>query len=111
MSPSPSERTLIARIAATERWSREPDRAAATAKARQAFRDRFEKQVDPDGVLEPAERAQRAESARKAFYTRLALRSAQSRRKAAEARHTATILDQEAEQADLELLTLNGDEA
>ena len=45
------------------------------------FLDSFEKQVDPDGTLEPAERARRAESARKAHFARLALKSAQARRK------------------------------
>jgi 8-oxo-dGTP diphosphatase len=44
------------------------------------FTDRFERQVDPDGVLEPTERARRAQSARKAFFMRLALKSAQARR-------------------------------
>jgi hypothetical protein len=43
--------------------------------------DRFERQVDPDGELPPAERARRAGHARKAYFTRLALRSAQARRK------------------------------
>jgi hypothetical protein len=38
-------------------------------------------QVDPDGVLSPAERARRAGHARKAYFTRLALRSAQAQRK------------------------------
>ncbi len=37
--------------------------------------------MDPDGVLSPAERARRAGHARKAYVTRLALRSAQARRK------------------------------
>jgi hypothetical protein len=40
----------------------------------------FEAQVDPDGILEPAERARRAESARKAHFGRLALASAKARR-------------------------------
>ena len=71
---------LIAKLAAHERWSRCSDRAAATAAARKAFADRFERQVDPDGVLEPTERARRAQSARKAFFMRLALKSAQARR-------------------------------
>ncbi len=43
--------------------------------------ERFERQVDPDGVLTPAERARRAGHARKAYFARLALRSAQARRK------------------------------
>lgn len=75
-----SDRILIAKIAAHERWSRESDRPAATRAARQAFNDRFEREVDPTGALDPVERARRADSARKAYFSRLALRSAQSRR-------------------------------
>jgi hypothetical protein len=43
--------------------------------------DKFETQVDPEGKLSPAERAVRAEHARKAHFKRLALRSAQVRRR------------------------------
>ncbi len=43
---------------------------------------RFEDQVDPNRQLVPGERRKRAENARKAYYTALALRSAQSRRQA-----------------------------
>ncbi|MGH3968275.1 MAG: hypothetical protein ACRDTV_09240 [Mycobacterium sp.] len=42
--------------------------------------DKFERQVDPDGKLSPAERAKRAEHARKAYFARLALKSARVRR-------------------------------
>jgi hypothetical protein len=42
--------------------------------------ERFEREVDPEGVLEPAERARRAQHARTAYYSRLALKSAQVRR-------------------------------
>lgn len=76
---SPSERTLRSRIAAHERWSRQ-DPVAGTAKAREAFLDRFEREVDPDGVLSPAERARRAGHARSAYFARLALASAKARR-------------------------------
>ena len=79
--PDP-DRVLRARIAAHERWAKEPDRSAATARARQAALDRFEIEVDPDGSLPPAERAKRAAHARSAYFTRLALKSAQARRKA-----------------------------
>lgn len=70
---STAEASLRGRLAAHSRWATVEDRRAATAKARKAFLDRFERQVDPDGVLEPAERARRAESARKAHFTRMAL--------------------------------------
>jgi hypothetical protein len=43
--------------------------------------DKFEEQVDPNQELAPAERAKRAEHARKAHYKRLALKSAQARRR------------------------------
>lgn len=91
----PAERVLISRLAAHERWAKCEDAAAATAPARQALRDRFERQVDPGGVLDPAERARRAESARKAYYTRLGLKSVQARR----ARRLADQLDAEVSSA------------
>lgn len=80
MPMSESERKLRASIASHESWARTADRSARTAPAREAFMKRFEDQVDPDGTLPPAERRQRAESARKAHYARLALKSAKARR-------------------------------
>lgn len=75
-----NERALVARLAAHVKWAGTQDRAAATAAARQAFADRFERQVDPEGALAPDERARRADHARRAYFARLALRSAQARR-------------------------------
>ena len=76
----PQERSLRARLAAHTSWANTPDPASRTAKARKAALDRFEKQVDPDGVLTAEDRARRAEHARKAYFIGLALRSAQARR-------------------------------
>lgn len=76
-----NDRVLQARIAAHTSWAQTEDRAARTAKARQALASKFEREVDPDGVLPPEERARRAENARKAHYTRMARRSAQARRR------------------------------
>jgi len=42
-----------------------------TATARQAFLARFEREVDPDGLLEPVERKRRAEYALRLHMTRL----------------------------------------
>lgn len=53
-----------------------------TAPARKAFLERFEREVDPEGKLDPDERARRAEHAKKAYFTRLALKAAKARRKA-----------------------------
>lgn len=80
MSLSPAERTMRARVAAHTRWSREGDRVAATAAARAGALARFERQVDPDGVLNPQERATRAEHARKAYMASLSLKAAKARR-------------------------------
>jgi len=71
---------MTASIAANTRWSREPDRTAATSAARAAFNARFDDEVDPDHTLTAAERARRADSARRAYFMRLALKSAQVRR-------------------------------
>lgn len=77
---SPEHRSLHARLAAHSLHARISDPAAHTAPARAAFLDRFEREVDPDGVLDPAERARRAEHAKKAYFARLALASAKARR-------------------------------
>jgi hypothetical protein len=78
---SPTERALRARIAVNASWARTADRAARTAPARRAAMARYEREVDPDGVLDPAERARRAEYAMRAHMSRLALRSVQARRR------------------------------
>lgn len=83
MSLSPAERRLQARLAAHESWARTSDPTSRTAPARQAFLARFEAEVDPDGVLPVEERRRRAEHARRAYYTRLALASVRARRKGA----------------------------
>jgi hypothetical protein len=80
-SLTPSERSLRARIAAHAKHAKH-DPAESTAAARQAFLDRFEREVDPEGVLPETERRRRADHARKAYFARLALKSAQARRKA-----------------------------
>lgn len=82
-APERAALSRIAKIAALTRWSRVEDRAAATAPGRRAAEARFERQVDPDGVLDPAERALRAEAARRAHFVRMGHKSAQVRRKKA----------------------------
>lgn len=78
---SPAERRLRASIASNRRWAFTEDRPAATAPARAAFLRKFEDEVDPDGLLDPDERARRAEHARRAHFQALALKSARARRK------------------------------
>lgn len=68
------------RTAAEISWARTRDRAARTRPARETFLKRFEKQVDPDGMLPPEERRQRAEHAKRAYMLQLAERSAAARK-------------------------------
>ena len=70
---SPAERKLIASIAAHQSWANTTDRTARTAKARAAADARFLAEADGDPV--------RAEHLRKAYFQRLALKSAQARRR------------------------------
>ena len=80
MPLSAAQRAMNARAAAHAGWSQVDDRTARTQVARDAFMSRFDLAVDPEGVLPPQERARRAESARRAYFTRLALASAAARR-------------------------------
>jgi hypothetical protein len=77
-------RQTIGRLGAV-RWSQEDahDPNRPLPRARASFLARFEREVDPDGVLDPAERARRAEHAETAHFTRMALASAKARRKKA----------------------------
>lgn len=72
-----SERRLRSSIAAHESWANTENRSARTAPARRALEAKFLEQAGGD--------PQRAESLRKAYFQRLALKSAQARRRAREA--------------------------
>lgn len=92
--PAPkSERSLAASIAAHESWAATPNRSKRTAPARAALEAKFLAEADGDPV--------RAEHLRRAYFQRLALKSAQARRRAKE-------LTAEADQADAELATVSG---
>lgn len=71
-SLTPAERTRRAKLAANVRWSRQSGHDGTQA-ARAAFMARFEREVDPDGRLDPVERGRRAEAAKRAYFQRLAL--------------------------------------
>jgi hypothetical protein len=70
---------LITRIAAHESWARTADRSKRTQPARNGFLSRFEREVDPEGILAPEERQRCAQSAMRAHMQRLALKSAKAR--------------------------------
>ena len=89
-----SERQMLATIAAETSWANTRDRTARTAPARAALDAKFLAQAEGDPV--------RAEHLRKAYFKRLALKSAQSRRRAKESTSAAEV-------AEAELATLGGD--
>ena len=71
---TPSQRRVMATIAAHERWAREPDRTAATAPARKAFEDRFieaarllHPSLPEEDLLKRAANLRSAEAARMAY--------------------------------------------
>jgi hypothetical protein len=70
---------MRARLAAHVSHSRH-DPKERTRAARDKFEQRFLDEVDLDRTLPEAERERRAGHARKAYFTRLALMSAQARR-------------------------------
>ena len=80
--PTPEERRLQASIAGNTRWAKCADRTAATEPARRANLDRFERMV-PAEITDPVQRAKAAENLKRAHYRRMALRSAQVRRRKA----------------------------
>jgi hypothetical protein len=81
----PSERRLIASIAALTKHSRIDGRDATRAARYASHVERFERLVDPDGTLDPTERQRRVAAARRAHFKALALKSAQARRKSGKA--------------------------
>jgi hypothetical protein len=78
MTLSHRQRSLAGRIGAYSVHAKYDSREL-TAPGRKAFLDRFEREVDPEGLLPEAERLGRAEYARKAYFTKLALASAKAR--------------------------------
>ena len=56
------------------------DPRETTQAARDSFMARFERQVDPNGLLPMPERLRRAEAAKRAYFLGLALKSARARR-------------------------------
>ena len=75
-SLSPAERSLRARIAALACHAQGKTNTVA---ARAAFESRWDRQVDPDRLLDPSIRQTRAAAARRLYFARLALASSRAR--------------------------------
>jgi hypothetical protein len=76
LSLTPEQRRLRARAAA---HALHAQGGTSTAAGTAAFLARFDRQVDPDGLLPMEERARRAEHARKAYMSGLALKASRAR--------------------------------
>jgi hypothetical protein len=76
---TPTERSLRARLAAHAMHAAHSSEETTRA-GREAFLGRFEREVDPSGQLDPAERRRRAGHARQAYFVRLSLLSTKARR-------------------------------
>jgi hypothetical protein len=94
MPSTPAEKSLAGKIGAYQSWANTENRAARTAPARAAHDQRFLDAAGGDPV--------RAALLRKAHFARLALKSAQARRKVREL--TATADAAEAELAELDAM-------
>lgn len=73
---------MRARIAALTRWSKE-DPTPVGRRGQAGLLARFEREVDPNNELTAEERRRRAEAARRAHMTRLALASSKTRQRMA----------------------------
>jgi hypothetical protein len=84
------QRRRWGRIGGLTAWSRN-GADTMLSPALKGFAARFERQVDPAGILPPEERARRADRARRAWMLQLAAKSAEARRegKAASAGRSA----------------------
>ena len=82
-----SEKRLAASVAAHLSWANTEDRSARTAPGRRALDEKFLEQAGGD--------PKRAEHLRRAYFQRLALKSAQSRRRAREATEAARAAEAE----------------
>jgi hypothetical protein len=78
---TPEQAHLRASIAVNERWAKSTadDREANAIRGQAGLRDRFAREVDPDGQLDSAERERRAGNKYKAHMQRLALASSRAR--------------------------------
>jgi hypothetical protein len=82
---TPSDRSLIGSIGGHLSWANTKDRTARTAPARAALDQKFLDAADGDPV--------RAAHLRKAYFARLALKSAQARRRAKELPEAAALAE------------------
>lgn len=77
--PIENARSLVARIAAAERWGRVTDRTTETQPARNGLRAKYARQIDPDGQLSPDQLEIRVDSLMHAHMLRMSLAAKRAR--------------------------------
>ena len=72
-----NRRRKVAQVAALRRWARTgiDERRANMAPAQAALAAKWEREVDPEGLLDPDERRRRADALKQAHYIEMSLRS------------------------------------
>lgn len=78
---TPEQRILRARAAAHDSWARTTDRAARSAPGGAALLAKIDAAVPDDESISDEARQQMICSARRAYYTKLAAKSARARRR------------------------------
>lgn len=91
---TPKQRSIRARIGAYALHAAH-DTRETTQKAREVFSAHFLDEVDPKRELPESERLRRAEASRKAYFSLLALRSAQARGEGRATPHRPMPLDEQ----------------
>jgi hypothetical protein len=87
---TPKQRSTRARIGARHLHATH-DSKLLTEAAREKFLGRFVDEVDPDRLLPEQERLRRAEHAKRAYFAKLALRSARARSARAQSKRSTIV--------------------
>ena len=78
---TPSQRSQQARMAADKSWAYTVVPAERTEEARKSFLSRFDREVDPEGTLDPEIRRRLAHHAKRAHFRGMALKSSIARQR------------------------------
>ena len=81
MPLSPSERRLRAQKAGLTGWANTVDRSARGRHANAGLLAKYERQADPDGTMDPRERAKRASTLLKQHYADMRWKAVEARRR------------------------------
>lgn len=78
---TPAQRAMRMSAAAHQSWANTADRSARARRGYDGLVAKFEREIDPDGTLPPAERAKRVKSRLKRHYAEIQRKSSIARSK------------------------------